>query len=83
MPIPWPVDPDLLHQGQMVVDLVYYPPETPWMAAARQRGAVVANGVGMLVHQAALQLTAWTGHEAPLEAMWAAISDAEDSHPRV
>ena len=42
----------------------------------------VANGIGMLVHQAALQLTAWTGLEAPLEAMWAAVTAPEGSDPR-
>ena len=61
----WPVDPALLHAGQVVVDLVYHPAETPWMAAARGPGATVANGLGMLVHQAALQLAAWTGQRAP------------------
>jgi shikimate dehydrogenase len=71
----WPVDPSLLQPGQTVVDLVYHPSLTPWLAAARARGATVANGIGMLVHQAALQLTAWTGQEAPVEAMWAAVGD--------
>ncbi len=70
----WPIDPSLLHAGQVVVDLVYHPSETPWMAAARPRGATVANGLGMLVHQAALQLAAWTGLEPPVEAMWGAVA---------
>jgi shikimate dehydrogenase len=70
----WPVDPALLGRGHLVVDLVYHPPSTPWMEAARSRGARVANGVGMLVHQAALQLALWTGVEPPVEAMWAAVS---------
>jgi len=52
---PWPIDPGLLSAGQLVVDLVYHPEVTPWMAAAGRRGAEVANGLGMLVHQAALQ----------------------------
>ncbi len=69
----WPIDPELLHPGQTVIDLVYHPPMTPWLEAARDRGATVGNGRGMLVHQAALQLTAWTGLEAPVEAMWAAV----------
>jgi len=34
----WPVDPDLLGPGQLVVDLVYHPPVTPWLAAAAGRG---------------------------------------------
>jgi len=70
---PWPVDPALLGKKQLVVDLIYHPATTAWLGAARQRGAQVANGLGMLVHQAALQLTAWTGLEAPVEAMWRAV----------
>ena len=57
----------------MVVDLVYHPLTTPWLEAAGSRGARVANGLGMLVHQAALQLAAWTGLEPPVEAMWQAV----------
>ena len=73
-PEEWPLDPTLLGPGQLVVDLVYQPPLTPWLEAARARGASVTNGVGMLVHQAALQLTLWTGLEAPVDAMWRAVS---------
>ena len=75
--VAWPVDPGLLRPGQVVVDLVYHPRETPWLAAARDRGAYVANGLGMLVHQAALQLAGWTGMEVPVEAMWQAVAGAE------
>jgi len=69
----WPIDPELLEEGQMVVDLVYHPAVTPWMEAAGRRGARVTNGMGMLVHQAALQLAAWTGLEPPVEVMWQAV----------
>ena len=64
-----------------MVDLVYHPEVTPWMAAARQRGAEVANGLGMLVHQAALQIETWTGTEAPVEAMWQAVSGSGRADP--
>ena len=77
----WPVDPALLRPGQMVVDLVYHPAVTPWLAAAAARGAATANGMGMLVHQAALQIEHWTGHAAPVDAMWAAVGGAA-SHGR-
>jgi shikimate dehydrogenase len=70
----WPIDPGLLVAGQVVVDLVYHPPMTPWLEAARQQGAVVSNGLGMLVHQAALQLAAWTELDPPVDAMWRAVS---------
>jgi shikimate dehydrogenase len=63
-------DPSLLHDGQVVADLVYHPLVTPVLAAARQRGARPVGGLGMLVHQAALAVERWTGHPAPVEAMW-------------
>jgi shikimate dehydrogenase len=64
-----PVDPDLLHAGQVVVDLIYHPDETPLLRMAADRGAVAVNGVGMLVHQAAHAFVRWTGEEAPIDAM--------------
>lgn len=60
--------------GQLVVDLVYHPPATPFLEAAAAAGATVRNGLGMLVHQAGLQVEWWTHEPAPLEAMWAAVS---------
>ncbi len=73
----WPLEPTLLHAGQVVVDLIYHPAETPWMEAARAQGASVANGLGMLVHQAAHQVAAWTGFDPPVEAMWGAVVDLQ------
>ncbi|MGI9596384.1 MAG: shikimate dehydrogenase, partial [Acidimicrobiales bacterium] len=49
-----PVPVEALHPGQQVVDIVYQPQRTALLAAAEERGAAVAGGVGMLVHQAAL-----------------------------
>jgi shikimate dehydrogenase len=62
--------------GQVVVDLIYHPLETPMLAAAAAAGAATVNGVGMLVHQAALQVEGWTGRAAPLPEMWAAARAA-------
>jgi shikimate dehydrogenase len=67
-----PVDPDLLRAPQVLVDLIYQPVETALLGAGRSRGLTVANGVGMLVHQAARQFELVTGHAAPLETMKAA-----------
>src|SRR3546814_15566909 len=66
---PLPLDASRLGPGQVVVDLIYHPPVTPLLEAARARGAVAINGLGMLIHQAALAFRAWTGEEAPLEVM--------------
>ena len=73
---PLPVDPESLHAGQAVVDLVYHPADTPLLTAARLRGATAVNGLGMLLHQAARSFTLWTGHPAPLDAMRAAVTAA-------
>ena len=58
--------------GQWAVDLIYHPAETPFLVAARERGAQTVGGIGMLIHQAALAFEAMTGHPAPLDAMKAA-----------
>ncbi len=71
-----PCDPDLLHPGQVVVDLVYHPLETAWLAAARDRGARAVDGLGMLVHQAALQQQSWLGTAADVRVMRAAAEAA-------
>ena len=70
--IPFDLDTGQLGADQLVVDLVYAPAVTPLLAAARARGAGTANGLGMLIHQAALQFRLWTGADPPLEVMSAA-----------
>jgi shikimate dehydrogenase len=56
-----PCDPALLHPGQVVVDLVYHPVQTAWLSRAADVGARTIDGLGMLIHQAALQQVAWLG----------------------
>jgi len=71
-----PLDPTLLHADQLVVDLIYHPATTPFMAAAAERGARVVGGLPMLVHQAAHQIRRWIGAEPPVAHMTAAARDA-------
>lgn len=73
---PLPVDPEALHGKQAVVDLVYHPADTPLLTAARSKGALAVNGLGMLLHQAARSFTLWTGQPAPIDAMRAAVASA-------
>jgi shikimate dehydrogenase len=44
-----------------VADIVYVPIETQLLAAARGRGLVCVEGLGMLLHQAVPGFTAWFG----------------------
>lgn len=69
---PLPVSPGSLRSGQVVVDLVYQPLSTPLLRAAQEAGARPIDGLGMLVHQAALSLQRWTGTRPDLAAMHAA-----------
>lgn len=70
---PLPVDPALVRRGQVVADLVYRPARTPLLDAAARAGATTLNGVGMLLFQAAEQFKMWTGHDAPVDVMAAAV----------
>lgn len=70
-----PLDPGLLRAGQVVADLVYHPLETALLAAARSAGARVVDGLGMLVHQAALQQELWLGARPDTAVMRAAALD--------
>lgn len=77
-----PVDAEAVPQEAVVFDLVYNPPETPLVAAARMRGNRAVSGLGMLVYQAAESFRLWTGHEAPVERMLEAGREALAATPR-
>lgn len=66
-PVPFPVE--LISEGQTVIDLVYQPLTTPLLRRAAAQGAQAVDGLGMLVHQAALTLTRWTGVPPDVEVM--------------
>lgn len=50
-----------LPRDAIVGDLIYVPPETPLLQAARQRGNLTVNGLGMLLNQARPAFQAWFG----------------------
>jgi shikimate dehydrogenase len=56
-----PIPIDLIRADHIVMDLVYHPIETELLRLTRSRGALAIDGLGMLVHQAALQQQIWTG----------------------
>lgn len=65
----------------LVFDLVYVPPETPLVRAARERGLAVCNGLEMLVRQGEIAFERWTGigstADIMREALRAETSDSE------
>jgi shikimate dehydrogenase len=58
-----------LRTSQVVVDLVYHPLRTAWLEAAGGVGARTIDGLGMLIHQAALQQLAWLGRRPDVAVM--------------
>ena len=71
---PWPEAVPFPTQAA-VYDLVYNPPETQLISSARKARMLVANGLGMLVEQAALSFEIWTGFTAPRDVMREAAND--------
>ena len=52
-----------------VFDVVYTPLETKLLRDAKAAGAKAVPGIGMFVHQAAIQFEMWTGQDAPVDVM--------------
>ena len=68
------IDVEALPAGATVFDLVYVPPETPLLAAARARGLRAANGSEMLIQQAAIAFERWTGVGGMSDVMRTAVA---------
>lgn len=64
---------DSVTEKMCVCDVVFNPAETVFLNEAAKRGAKTVSGLGMLVQQAALNFTLWTGVEAPVEVMEEAL----------
>jgi len=71
-----PVDLSGARPGMLVSDAVFNPPETRLLAAARQRGLPVLDGLSMLVYQGAIGFRLWTGQDAPVAVMKQALRAA-------
>jgi shikimate dehydrogenase len=61
------VDLSWYSRDSVAIELAYNPPETEFMVAARGAGARAENGLGMLLHQAALAFERWTGQSPPMD----------------
>lgn len=57
----------------LVCDIVYTPRQTTLIRSAAERGCRVLEGLGMLVHQAALAYELWTGQDAPVDVMYTVL----------
>lgn len=62
-----------LRPGLVIVDLIPTAAPTPLARRARAAGATVVDGLPMLLQQAASSFRIWTGRDAPVEVMRAAL----------
>jgi shikimate dehydrogenase len=64
-----PLSLGVLPESGWVCDIVYRPLETRLLREAKAAGLRTVDGLGMLVHQGALALSAWTGRDVPVDVM--------------
>lgn len=72
--------PDVDMQGakptMLVCDVVFNPPETPFLRRAKAYGLPVLDGLSMLVYQGVIGFEMWTGQTAPEAVMKDALRNA-------
>ena len=71
-----PVDLRAARPDMLVCDVVFNPPETGFLAAARQRELPVLDGLAMLVYQGVIGFELWTERKAPEAVMTQALRQA-------
>jgi shikimate dehydrogenase len=67
-----PIEPQMLEKlaaGAIAYDLIYTPNPTQFLRQCHQQGAIVIDGLEMLVQQGAVALQIWTGKEPPVAIM--------------
>lgn len=73
---------DRLTKDHVVCDIVYtQTQETPFLTAARGKGATTLGGLGMLLHQGAAAIQLWTGVEPPIDVMRGALEPKRTDNP--
>ncbi len=65
---------EYIQERHLVCDLVYNPPETKFLKAAKMRKARRLAGLGMLLFQGVIAFEIWTGKQAPVSLMKNALT---------
>ncbi|MGX7031126.1 shikimate dehydrogenase [Vagococcus zengguangii] len=64
------IEADWLTSKPLVIDIIYQPLTTPFLAMAQQQGCKTYNGVGMLLFQALAAFELWTGQQVDPEPIY-------------
>lgn len=70
-----PVDVESLSSKTVVVDVVYHPPQTPLLRAAKAAKLKTVDGLTLLVERAAAAFEIWTGSTPDRDAMRDAVEE--------
>ncbi len=70
-----PLNTDFLQSDTVVMDMVYNPLKTRFLAHAEKIGCITVDGVAMFVNQGAVQFELWTGEKAPVDVMRRVVLD--------
>ena len=72
------VDTGTILPSMFVQDVIPNPAVTPFLRAAKARGAKWNTGTGMLINQAAINIEMWTGRKPDKQVMLKALQEALD-----
>jgi shikimate dehydrogenase len=64
------------NEHMTVMDIIYTPLQTRLLKEATAAGCATIQGLPMFVYQGAFQFELWTGMQAPVEVMRAAVGEA-------
>ena len=56
-----PIELELLHNNQILIDVIYNPLETTFLKFGNKIGAKTLNGLDMFIHQGLASLDLWFG----------------------
>lgn len=70
-----PVAAESLHQGLVVADVIFNPPQTWLLREAAARGCQTLDGLGMLVNQGVIGFKIWTGVDPDPNVMREALEE--------
>ncbi|MBI60013.1 shikimate dehydrogenase [bacterium] len=68
---------DWMHAKQCLIDVIYNPRETRFLAAGKQKGLTVINGLAMLIAQAAYSFSLFMDVDPPFEHFFSQLNSFE------
>ena len=75
-----PIDLGLIHENQILIDIIYTPLETNMLKYGRKKGAFTVNGLDMFIHQGLASLDLWFGSSISTQVNFPKLKAYLESH---